>query len=576
MRRSELLRRGARGQAGLTLVELLLSMGLSMMVIVPLLVWSWFAMAEQGRSHDRMKTTAATAFLTTWFPKDVAGALEVTTVAGTDCAPAPAGTSRVVLAMRSGDDPLVRTTYVEVTRPTSEGNVTRLVRRKCMDGGSMMGQDQLGEVTPSSSTSRCIPASGPDVCRRVELTTTPAGTTDAVVVTATRRVDVDPTTGGATANRPPKARIVADQLSVPKGGTVVFSGASSTDRDGPVAAWDWEFPGSQSRSGATQSWTFARSGQFPVVLTVTDSAGATNTTFLTIEVVNRLPIALATATPTTGDLSTTFTFDASASVDPDGVIEKYKWNLGSGTTRESETPVLTHRFPAGTTLGLRNVELIVTDDDKESSSVTISLTLTGRPPTASISLTSNQVTTDPGGDPAVLGRFTNASTTIPVQLIPIANDPDVQGGRVSRWAWTVSRAGTTVFTSTDERPTFTATTALGAGVYDVTLTVTDADEQTATATRRLTIGPEPPSWGGSGRWVLTWPAVPGAQSYTVTVEETDLWCPGTVVTNHTYVVTATTVTHPGTTTCGWASRFRANVSVTVGGVTSSPSDWRQR
>lgn len=565
----------------MTLIEIVLSVGLSSMIAVPLVLWGMLALGEQARSHDRMERATAAAFIGTWFTKDVAGAVEVTTTGGTDCSPPPSGTSRIVLAMRSGDDPLLRTTYVEVTGPGSSGRPeTVLVRRRCIDGGAMLSQNRLATVDPSSSTTRCIPASGPDACRRVELSTTVEHSSQPVVVSAVRRVANDPVTGGATGNRPPRAQITVDRTSVPKNVTVSFSGATSTDREGPIASWDWEFPGGQARSGVTQTWSFPRAGSFPVVLTVTDASGATNTTFVTIEVVNEVPVAVGTVSPSTGDLSTTFAFDASGSHDPDGNVVSYSWNFGAGLIKTTTTPKIAYQFPVGTTLGLRNVELIVTDDDGDSSSTTISVTISGRPPTAAITLTSDVVTTDPGGTVAPLGYVGASHPTLNVNLIPVASDPDVQDGHVTGWSWTVSRSGTQLFTSSLEKPTMPITSALGPGTYDVSLTVTDEDHQSTTVTRQFTVAsqaPSAPSWGGAGNWVITWPAVSGAQSYTVLVEETDIWCPaGTVVTNHTYVVTTPSVTYPGSTTCGWPFKFQAQVSVTVAGVTSSPSAWKVR
>ncbi|MBS1836386.1 MAG: PKD domain-containing protein [Actinobacteria bacterium] len=565
----------------MTLVEVLLSIGLSTMIVVPLTMWGLLALAEEGRTHDVMQRATASAFIDTWFPKDVAGALDVTTSSPLDCSPTAPGTGRVVLAVRSGDDPLLRTAYVELSRTGPSGRVeTTLVRRRCIDNGAMSSQRRLAAVVSGSSSARCIPATGPDACRRVEMTTTPVGSTHPLAVTATRRVDLDPVTGGATGNRPPRARITTDQTSVPKGGTVNFSGASSTDREGPIASWEWEFPGGQTGTGVATAWTFTRAGQYPVVLTVTDSSGATNTTFVTITVVNQVPVAAASSSPTSGDLSTTFSFDASASSDPDGHVVSYSWNFGSGATQTTTSPSITHRFPAGTTLGLRNVELIVTDDDGDSSSTTISLMLSGRPPTASITVTSDQQATDPGGGSPLIGEIGSAHPTVNVNLIPVANDPDVQDGHVTGWSWTVARSGTTVFTSSIDKPVMAVTASLGPGTYDVTLTVTDEDHQTATATRQFRVAPQAPAaptWGGSGSWMVSWPAVTSAQSYTVVIEETDAWCAGgTVVTNHTYVVTGTSFNYPGTTTCGWAIKFQARVSVTVAGITSAPSPWKQR
>lgn len=441
----------------------------------------------------------------------------------------------------------------------------------------MVAQTRLARVVPSSSSSRCIPATGVDACRKVELRTTAEGSTDPLVLVAGRRVHTDPVTGGATGNRPPRAKIVVDRTSVPKGGTVNLSGATSTDREGPIVSWDWQFPDGGTRSGVDQSWSSIHAGQFTLVLTVTDAAGATNSTFVTIAVVNQVPVAVGTVSPSSGDLSTTFTFNASGSNDPDGHVVSYRWNFGSGATQTTTAPVVTRKFPAGTTLGLRNVELIVTDDDGDSSSTAVSLTISGRPPTAAIALSSDQVPTDPGGPTPGLGYVGSPGPTLSVNLVPVANDPDVVDGHVTGWSWTVSRAGATLFTSSLEKPTMPIGAAQGPGTYDVTLTVTDEDHMTATAVRSFTVAapaPAAPSWNG---WIVSWPAAPGAQSYTVVVEETDAWCEaGTVVTNHTYVVTSTNVTYPGTTTCGWAIKFAARVSVTVAGVTSAPSPWTTR
>ena len=55
---------------------------------------------------------------------------------------------------------------------------------------------------------------------------------------------------------------------------VSFSGEGSTDTDGQIVAYEWDFgDGSPRVQGATATHTFTRKGSFEVSLKVTDSQG---------------------------------------------------------------------------------------------------------------------------------------------------------------------------------------------------------------------------------------------------------------------------------------------------------------
>lgn len=73
---------------------------------------------------------------------------------------------------------------------------------------------------------------------------------------------------------------------------------------------------------------------------------------------NQPPIASFTRTPSSGPAPLSVVFDASACVDPDGIIATYHWAFGDGATATG--PSATHTY---STAGAFTVALTVTDDD---------------------------------------------------------------------------------------------------------------------------------------------------------------------------------------------------------------------
>ena len=80
-------------------------------------------------------------------------------------------------------------------------------------------------------------------------------------------------TGELVANVLPTARITADPVAGEAPVTVNFSASQSTDEDGEVVSFDWDFAGSARANGATAAHTFTDHGVYPVELTVTDDLG---------------------------------------------------------------------------------------------------------------------------------------------------------------------------------------------------------------------------------------------------------------------------------------------------------------
>jgi glucose/arabinose dehydrogenase len=105
---------------------------------------------------------------------------------------------------------------------------------------------------------------------------------------------------------------------------------------------------------------------------------------------NRAPTARASATPTSGAVPLTVTFDGTASSDPDpGDTLTYAWDLdGNGTYTDSSDPRPTHVF---TTAGSHSVGLRVTDSRGATGTGSVTVTA-GRPPAATIGAPSASTT----------------------------------------------------------------------------------------------------------------------------------------------------------------------------------------
>ena len=83
-------------------------------------------------------------------------------------------------------------------------------------------------------------------------------------------------------NNPPTARANADPLSGTVPLTVRFNSLGSSDPDGGILTYNWDFGDEQTARIQNPSHTYQSAGQYTVRLTVTDSAGATGQTSLTI------------------------------------------------------------------------------------------------------------------------------------------------------------------------------------------------------------------------------------------------------------------------------------------------------
>ena len=229
-----------------------------------------------------------------------------------------------------------------------------------------------------------------------------------------------------------------------------FDGGASSDSDGTIASYEWDFGDTNVGSGVAPSHTFAVAGSYSVSLTVTDNEGATNSVTHTVTVsdapVNQPPTA--SFTYTASGLSVDFT---DSSTDPEGAIASRSWDFGDTSTSTLTNP--SHQYA---TSGTYTVTLTVTDSEGLTDTATQSVTVTDNPPTAS---------------------FTNNCTDLACSFDANASSDDFG---ISSYSWDFGDGNTA--TGVTANHTYAAD-----GTYTVTLTVTDSVGQAHTASQSVTV-----------------------------------------------------------------------------------------
>jgi PKD repeat protein len=156
-----------------------------------------------------------------------------------------------------------------------------------------------------------------------------------------------------------------------------FSGSDSSDPDGSIVSYTWDFGDGTTGSGVDVSHTYTAYGTYQVTLTVTDNDGLTGQTTRTVtidEIIQiELPPTAVMNAPGSGSVNQNLVFDASDSSDSDGTIVAYTWDFGDGAVESGPTPTSSHSYAEP---GVYTVTLIVVDDDGLSNTATQTVTIT--------------------------------------------------------------------------------------------------------------------------------------------------------------------------------------------------------
>lgn len=271
-------------------------------------------------------------------------------------------------------------------------------------------------------------------------------------------------------NAPPVADPGPDQHVTAS--VVQFDGTGSSDADGKVTDYQWDYGDGTTGSGPRPAHVYRAPGRYQVKLTVGDDSGTIRNTDTRTSavIINAPPIADAGpgAIATPGEA---LVFDGTRSVDPDGEIRRYRWDFRDGESAEGE--LAEHAFK---TPGRYMVRLEVRDDSGHEAAFDLAETevIVNAPPVADAGPDSQIAP----GDTVVL----NAGRSF---------DPD---GRIESYRWDFSDRETPVFDQRHGRVFDTP------GIYKAQLTVIDdsgASNAAATDEAIISVNHRPVAVAGS-------------------------------------------------------------------------------
>src|SRR5213594_4190066 len=214
-------------------------------------------------------------------------------------------------------------------------------------------------------------------------------------------------------NQPPQARFTTTRSLVAPWEIVAFDAESSTDPDGTIVSYMWDFGDGFTANGILVRHAYVHSGRFSVVLTVVDNS-QTSTTATSEMTVDVPPIAAFSTSLNTAPPGLPILFDASASMDSDGTIVSYAWDFGDGQTGAGVS--VTHAYANN---GTFTVRLAVADDLGAVDNVAGSIEIGNRGPSIVSASPQASIVLGPG----------DAET-----LMVVASDPD---GDLLTYSWLV-------------------------------------------------------------------------------------------------------------------------------------------
>ena len=214
-------------------------------------------------------------------------------------------------------------------------------------------------------------------------------------------------------NEKPTALFSYSPAEVKAGDEVLFTD-SSTDPDGSVAKWSWNFGDGSTSTERNPRHTYTDPGSYTVMLTVEDESGLKGTYYkeITVEPRNYPPTADFTFLPKEPKAGEGVSF-ADKSYDRDGNIVSWSWDFGDGSTSTEAEPVHAYSSPGNYTVTLKVRDNLGGEDVKR---FTIAVKASRESPAEETTLTesvttSASETTSPSPSPYTTSPGTGTSSS---------------------------------------------------------------------------------------------------------------------------------------------------------------------
>ena len=189
------------------------------------------------------------------------------------------------------------------------------------------------------------------------------------------------------ANRPPVAiALLPDPVMA--GEAVRFNSSLSSDADGDLLSYMWNFGDGGGSAQADPHHVYEDDGVFPVSLIVIDTDSAESTPFTFDMAIENLPPVAEAGEDVEAVEDETITFDSSMSFDTpaDRAALLYQWDFGDDTVFDwTNSTFINHSYSNSNPAGISktySVKLTVKDDDGIISTDTLNVTVSNVPPTA--------------------------------------------------------------------------------------------------------------------------------------------------------------------------------------------------
>jgi len=264
----------------------------------------------------------------------------------------------------------------------------------------------------------------------------------------------------------------ADFIYLPTNPTtqdVINFNDTSTDMDGYIVSWSWDFGDGNSSTKQNATHKYVNNGYYNITLKINDNYGATGKISRKLNVLNVGPTAdfdYSPSNPT--DLQSVIFTDTSS--DLDGDIVNWSWNFGDENASNLQNP--SYQYDDN---GTYTITLTITDDDGATDIKSQKISVSNVGPIVGFSFFSDNVT---------------LISNDPIKFVDTSSDLD--GEIVSR-SWDLGD-GTI---STEEHFTHT----YDKGTYTISLTVTDNDGASSSKSKYITVsvftGPNEPVKGFS-------------------------------------------------------------------------------